>query len=163
MAHSTVPARAPEAADGLYERDYCDWTVTQARALRARRTHDLDWENLAEEIESLGRSDARALKSHLARLMAHLLKWTLQASKRTQSKRAANSWRGSVNDARREIRDLLDDSPSLKHRLPEFLPKAFAAAIDLAQKEPGLDKSAFPPRCPWTFDRIMDDRFWPGA
>ena len=62
----------------LYERDFCHWTAEQAAALRAaaarRLDLALDFENLAEEIESLGRSDRRALVSHIKRVIEHLLK-----------------------------------------------------------------------------------------
>ncbi len=103
----------------------------------------------------------RSLKSQLTRLVAHLLKWQRQAARRKPSKRTANGWRASAEGARQEIRDLLDESPGLQHRLPELLPEAFAAAVSLARQETGLDKSVFPPRCPWTFEQVMDEGFWP--
>ncbi len=154
---------ASEARQDLYEHDYYSWTLEQSRALRERRAGALDWERLAEEVEDLGKSEARSLKSQLARLQAHLLKWRLQAARRARSRRTANSWRASVEGARQEIRDLLDESPGLKSRLPEILPKAFTAAVSLVRQETGLDRSVFPPRCPWTFEQIMDESFWPEA
>jgi Domain of unknown function DUF29 len=53
---------------GDYDTDFYRWTQTQAAALRAKDFATLDLENLAEEIESLGRSDRRAIVSHLERL-----------------------------------------------------------------------------------------------
>jgi hypothetical protein len=159
MAQNATPAS--EARQELCEHDYYSWTLDQAHALRKHRAEGLDWERLAEEVEDLGKSEVRTLKSQLARLLAHLLKWQLQAARGKRSKRTANSWRASAEGARQEIRDLLDESPGLQHRLPELLPKAFAAAVSLARQDTGLDKSVFPPRCPWTFKQVIDEGFWP--
>ena len=97
--------------------------------MQKRQVEALDWQNLAEEVADLGRSEARGLRSQLARLLAHLLKWQLQPRRRT------NSWRGSIRSARRGIRGLLDESPGLKSRLLELFPKAYQTAIDLACEE----------------------------
>ena len=56
----------------LYEEDFVAWTEQQAEALRSAArgstNQPLDWENLAEEIESLGRSDTtRTAQPNLSR------------------------------------------------------------------------------------------------
>lgn len=58
-----------------YEADYAQWCAEQGALLREGRLSDLDRENLAEEIESLGRSDKREIRSRLGNLLLHLLKW----------------------------------------------------------------------------------------
>lgn len=116
---------------------------------------EFDWENLAEEVGDLGRSEARNLRSQLARLLAHLLKWKLQPTRRT------NSWRGSIQGARDEIRELLTESPGLKSRLSELFQKAYRAAVNLARAKTHLDK--FLASSPWSFDQAMDDDFWPNS
>ena len=105
MANSVSRDFNSSPRNSLYERDYYSWALQQARALQERRIEALDWENLAEEMDDLGRSEARSLRSQLARLLAHLLKWQLQPRRRT------NSWRGSIRGARREIRGLLMKVP----------------------------------------------------
>lgn len=65
----------PERPQSLYEADFYAWTAQQAAAIRARQWERLDIENLAEEIESLGRAERRELESRLAILVGHLLKW----------------------------------------------------------------------------------------
>jgi hypothetical protein len=57
-----------------YGTDFYAWTQTQAEALRAQEWKTLDLENLAEEIESLGRSQRKAVRSHMRNLCMHLLK-----------------------------------------------------------------------------------------
>ncbi|HST76453.1 MAG TPA: DUF29 domain-containing protein, partial [Acetobacteraceae bacterium] len=95
--------------DGLYDRDVAQWSSEQARALRERDHTRLDYDHLAEEIESLAKADRRALESHVASVIQHLMK--LQASPATEPRRG---WQDSVIEARAAIRRLLRDSPSLR-------------------------------------------------
>jgi len=97
----------------LYEQDFVRWTEQQSAALRAaalaRSNLPVDWGNVAEEIDSLGRSDRRELASRIATIIEHLLK--LQASPADAPRR---DWETTVRAQRREIGLLLDDSPSLR-------------------------------------------------
>jgi Domain of unknown function DUF29 len=96
----------------LYEEDFVRWTQQQAAALRDAASLGtnlrLDWENLAEEIDSLGRSQKHALRSRLAVILEHLLK--LGCSPATDPRR---SWMETLDRERSEIELLLRDSPSL--------------------------------------------------
>ena len=143
--------------DTLYDTDFYQWTQAQAAHLRAKEWSALDVNNLAEEIESLGASDRRALRSHLMRLSQHLLKW------RYQPQRRGESWQQSIDNARLQIELILEDSPSLR----EFLPKAFAWAYARgrkeAAKETGLTLETFPETCPWSLDQLQDADFLPEA
>ena len=65
-----------------YEEDFYAWTVEQARLLRLGDLSAIDVANIAEEIESVGRSDRRALESRLTVLLTHLLKWRIQSRMR---------------------------------------------------------------------------------
>jgi hypothetical protein len=98
---------------GLYEADFVLWAETQAVALRraadAGSNLPLDWYNLAEEIESLGRSQRRELKSRLANLIEHLLKLEFSSASRPRA-----GWLETIGRERREIELLLEDSPSLR-------------------------------------------------
>jgi hypothetical protein len=116
----------------LYDRDFVLWTEQQAASLRAAAgggtNQALDWENLAEEIESLGRSDKRELRSQIHRIVRHLAK--LQFSLATDPR---HGWRESIADARMQAEYVLADSPSLKPQLGELVsaetPKALKRAI----------------------------------
>ncbi len=57
-----------------YEADFHDWALAQADAIRRRSANEMDWDNIAEEVESLGRSQRGGLRSRLGVLVAHLLK-----------------------------------------------------------------------------------------
>src|SRR5438128_8323254 len=91
----------------LYDTDFVEWAEHTAALVRAGRFDEVDLENLTEEIESLARSDKRAVRSHLKRMLMHLIK------QRVQPERDRASWRASIADARREVFDYLEDSPSL--------------------------------------------------
>jgi hypothetical protein len=83
---------------------------------------------IQELIEALARSDKRALRSHLTRLMAHLIKW------QTQPERRSRSWRATIRNARREIREIQEETPSLNRAVVEALwESCFAAAKEDAE------------------------------
>src|SRR5437667_3811688 len=104
----------------LYDRDFFLWTQEQATALRAVKDSNLplDWENLAEEIESLGKSDRRELRSQITRILRHLLK--LEVSSATEPRAG---WRATINEARTEVEGLLEDSPSLRRETDGLIMK----------------------------------------
>jgi hypothetical protein len=143
-----------------YEHDFYTWTQAQAAALRAKDWAALDIENVAEEIESLGRSDRRAITHQLERLLLHLLKWVYQAQERA---RRGRSWRGSIRQARQAIADLIEESPSLRDLPAERLARAYIRARAQAMEQTGLPLSTFPETCPWSPDQLQDEDFFPEA
>jgi hypothetical protein len=78
----------------LYEADFYTWAMTQADAARRRSANELDWENVAEELETLGRSEARELYSRYIILITHLLKWMHQPARRSKG------WLGAIGEQR---------------------------------------------------------------
>jgi hypothetical protein len=89
---------------------------------------------LKELIEALGRSEKRALKSHLTRLMGHIIKWKTQPEKRSRS------WVATIYNAREEIRDIQEETPSLTDNLiEEIWGKCFQAAKREAEADMNQD------------------------
>jgi Domain of unknown function DUF29 len=74
----------------------------------------------------------------------------------------AKSWVAIIREQRREILELLDDSPSLKPYLPEALPKAYQAGLDLGVRETPLNYKDFPIECPYSLEQVLDTAFFPG-
>ena len=139
----------------LYDTDFYAWANEQAALLRAGRLSDADIENIAEEIESMGRSEKRELVSRLTVLLLHLLKWRYQPGYR------GNSWRLSVEEQRIQASDHLNDNPSLKSQLDDAMRGAYRLARVQAARETGFDRETFPADCPFTFDEAMNPDFWP--
>jgi hypothetical protein len=135
-----------------YDTDFYKWTNAQAKLLKKRDFDSIDLDNLIEEIASLGRSDRRALKSHLENILLHMLKMEYQP----QGKGNSKSWESSLFHARMRIKDLLDDSPSMKKLLPNLISKAYELAKYDAVIETGLSVETFPKECPWKRDEILD-------
>lgn len=140
-----------------YQTDLAAWALEQARLIRAGVLSQLDLENIADEIESVGKTEKRELTSRMAVLIAHLLKW------RYQPKRRGRSWQLTIAIQRTEAADVLKDSPSLKNKFSdlEWVELVWMKAVSQAVKETRLPFSTFPAECPWTFDQIMDAKFWP--
>jgi len=108
------------SAAQLYDEDFVRWTEEQSSALRDAARVDtnlpLDWENLAEEIESLGRSQRHELRSRLAVILEHLIK--LEHSPAIDPRAG---WMDTISRERLNIEDLLRDSPSLKNQLATII------------------------------------------
>jgi hypothetical protein len=121
-------------AKRLYSEDFVLWSKRQADALRAAArggsNRQLDWGHLAEEIEDLGISQRSALRNHIRRIIRHLIK--LEYSRASDPRRG---WIETIGDARAEIEDLLETSPSLKVELSDNIAKQTPRAIKLAIRD----------------------------
>lgn len=140
----------------LYDHDFYAWANEQAALLRAGKLDVADIAHIAEEIESMGKTEKRELISRLVVLLLHLLKWQYQPERR------GASWEATIRNQRLDIEEHLADNPSLKARLPEAIQAAYERARNSATAETGLARSTFPTACPWGFDAIINAEFWPG-
>ncbi|WP_416669291.1 DUF29 domain-containing protein [Egbenema bharatensis] len=136
-----------------YHQDFYAWTQEQAQLLKTHQADRLDWKNLAEEIESLGRQERRELRNRLAVLVGHLLKWQYQPD------RQGASWRITIRSQRAEIQKLLQENPSLKSYLPEAVQDSYLEALALAIRETNLE--VFPEPCPYTVEQVLNEPFLP--
>lgn len=139
----------------LYDQDFYAWANEQVALLRSGKLAAADIEHIAEEIESMGKSEKRELISRLAILLMHMLKWQYQPDFRDKS------WRVTVQEQRRQLDRHIRDNLSLKGRLPEAMIDAYGDAILAAARETGLDAEIFLEVCPWSFEQMMDPDFWP--
>jgi len=139
----------------LYETDFYGWIQNQVGILRARNLADLDVDNLIEEIESMGKSQKRALTSRLEVLFMHLLKWQFQPALK------GPRWRFTIEEQRVRIVEHLDENPSLKSAIPACVEVAYRHAKRLAARKTGIDETQFPVQCPWTFEQTLNPDFWP--
>jgi hypothetical protein len=137
-----------------YDADFYGWTQAQAAALRAKDWAALDLEHLAEEIESVGRSDRDAIESQLVRLLLHGLKLTYDPASRPR-----RGWRVTIADAREQI--ARKATGSLQYHPAAYLPVAYQYArrkVALTLDRPLTD---FPETCPWPIEQVLDEDWWP--
>ena len=130
-----------------YETDTYAWALDQAQRLRAGQP--IDVENIAEEIEDLGRRQRSFLRHNLEVLIMHLLKWDFQSDKRTRS------WTYTIKEHQNRVNRHLKENPSLKPSLPELLLEAYENARLKAAVETGLDLEVFPSECPYTWEHLL--------
>ena len=143
----------------LYDRDFYRWATEQATLLRTKHSElealGVDWVNVAEELDTLGRSEKRELRSQLGVLLLHLLKW------QHQPMHQGSSWKRTIETQREDIAELLSDNPSLKPLLDQTMQAAYKSARRDAVAETGLRDSAFSADCPWTVTQVLDPSFLP--
>ena len=145
-----------------YETDFHRWTETQAGLLRARASNRIDWDHIAEEIESLGKSDRRELRSQIYRTIRHLAK--LQFSQATDHR---SGRRDSVRDERRQAELVLADSPSFRPQVGQIVSEQTATAIKRAIFDLGEfgEVDAATQRAPgqarYTADEVLGERLPP--
>jgi hypothetical protein len=147
----------------LYQTDYYAWTKQEAAELRklaaARINSTLDLENLAEEVESLGRSDLATVRSQLRRIIEHLLK--LEHSPATEPR---FGWRESVVEARDVIPDVItatlrrEAEAELANTYQQGRRRAEAALMRHGEREAA---QALPGDCPYSFDQIVSQDWYP--
>jgi hypothetical protein len=168
----------------LYATDFAAWCLTTAELVRTEQWEAIDPEALAEELESLGKSQKRELESRVEGLVMHLLKWAYQPLRRQEG----HSWYDTIRAHRNELARLLRDNPSLKPQvapvLEEVYPDARAWALgemtsstqapritqpmqrgnaDVERILEPFGMVSLPPRqCPWSAAQVLDKDFWPG-
>jgi len=140
-----------EAISPPYEVDGYGWAMAQAKLLRQGRFGELDIENIAEEIESVGKSEQKAATSNLKVALIHHLKWEYQPDRR------GISWVRSIREHLRRFDRLMAKNPSLKSLLPEILQEAYLEARFEAGEETGLGEDTFP-LTPPTWDEVRAER-----
>jgi hypothetical protein len=155
-----MPDGAPQKIPD-YDDDFYAWTQHQAAVVREMPVTDnrFDRENVAEEIEDLGKSERDAVRSQVRRVIEHFLK--LEHSP-AQSPRLG--WMRSIAEARAELGDKI--SRTLRQDTQRRLPKLYQQARDLASLgllEFGEDDAAkrLPTDCPYTLNQVFEDGWYP--
>ena len=139
-----------------YRSDLTAWSREQADALQRRSANELDWENIAEEIDSLGRQQQWELYNRLVVLVAHLLKWEFQADQR------GRSWSTTILNQRFDIARQLKISPSLKAAIDGEFAEAYPRGRLQAAQETRLSERRFPDRAPFSLAQALDPDWLPG-
>ena len=144
-----------EESPSLYETDPHAWCFEQAALLRAGRISEADLANIAEELEDLGRSEAKELRSSLRLICSHLLKWEFQPDKRS------HSWADTIERGRDNAALILKENPSLKPKLEELFQTAYGLARREATRETRLPPTVFPENPPFSIGEALQSGHFP--
>lgn len=142
----------------LYDTDYQQWLERTVMQLRSRHFDAVDLANLIEELDSLGRSDKRAISSYLMRLCEHLLKiqyWS------TERKRCMRGWKVEIANFRIQIAESLESSPSLKPFLNDIFLKQYRNGRRLFLEASGLLPLSIPNEPEFSLEQALDDHWLP--
>ena len=142
----------------LYDKDYYLWLKTTINQLRTGQFSVVDLDNLIEELESMGRSQKRAIKNLLIRLFEHLLKLKYWDAERERNQ---GHWQGEILTFRRQIQDELEDSPSLKPYILEIFDECYEKARKEASTRTQLPLDTFPVKPIGALAQILDDNWLP--
>ena len=138
----------------LYEQDFALWVQETVQKIREKKTENLDWEHLIEEIEGLTRSDRRELKQRLITLFEQGLK-----RRYVPLTDCYRRWEVTLKRTQSKLQDLLNDSPSLRNYLLEILPHCYQEALENVRIE---YDNVFPDDYifPNTSQRLLTQKFW---
>lgn len=144
-----------------YEDDFYAWTQHQAQVLRSMPVTDnrFDREHVAEEIEDLGKSERDAVRSQIRRIIEHFLRLTYSPAEQPRLE-----WMQTIDDARETLSDKL--TATLRRDAEESLQRLYAdgrrrAARGLLRHGESDAAGALPESCPYTFDDICRDDWYP--
>lgn len=142
----------------LYDTDYQCWLDETVAQLKVCDFGNLDLQNLIEEIESLGKSDKRAISSYLMRLCEHFLKLRYWESEREHCLR---SWKLEVANFRLQIQAILKDSPSLKNYLSDNFEPEYRNGRKLFLNASELNARLIPEEPDFTLEQALDEDWLP--
>ena len=143
-----------------HDEDFYGWVIASTKLMKEGKLSELDIDSLIEEMELMGGSVRQEFLNRLSVLIAHLLKWRYQPSRRPDDI-SGRSWRGTIREQRSSLKDLLVDNPSLKSKDEETLARAYNRAFSIIEKETPIDLKVLPKECPYTLKQCLDESFYP--
>ncbi len=136
----------------LYERDFYLWIQETTELLKTRQLNQLDYENLIDEVESLGFTERANLRDNLRTLLRSLLKWKYLPPQ------DSNNWSSTALESCFQLQDILEVSPSLNAYFDEVLEETYQIARKLASIE--TDSDIFPMTIPFKKEEILNDDYY---
>lgn len=151
-----MKTQTQEEIKSLYEQDFLLWIETTVEQLQRKDIDHLDWENLIEEIKSLGNEERRKVDSYLKQLLLHLL---LDQYWLTERELCRRGWRTEITNFRDELEDLFR-SKTLYNYFLQRVDEVYFKSKRLATEKTGLMSKTFSHECPYTVEQILDFDFF---
>ncbi|MEB3150801.1 MAG: DUF29 domain-containing protein [Sphaerospermopsis sp.] len=140
----------------LYEFDDYLWLEETIKLLKAKDLDNLDWDNLIEELESLGRNNFNKVRSLLRQIIIHIL--LLQYWEKEYD-RNYRHWRGEIIAFRDDLNNSL--TKTLRNKLCDELDRTYHISLKLVIEKTGLSPELFPDNCPYSLEQLLDDNWYP--
>lgn len=144
----------PFQSTTIYEQDYYLWIQSTINQLKERNLSQLDWENLIEELDSLGKQQQQELENRLIVMLEHLLKLAYWETEREYNDRG---WKGTIIEQRKQILRLLKKNPSLKPYLAQVFEECYSEAREITIVKTGLSPEVFPNTSPLTIEQSLNE------
>jgi hypothetical protein len=145
--------RETDDTTAAYDADYFLWLQATRGQLARRDFAGVDLIHLLEEIDDLSRREKRKLKHLLRQLLAHLLKLEYWSDEEPLS---GNHWRAKVTSFRKQIRDELEDSPSLRSYISEIFETCYTDARDIAAARSQRPLITFPEKPLMPLEQVLN-------
>ncbi|MFM2028243.1 MAG: hypothetical protein RLZZ339_2960 [Cyanobacteriota bacterium] len=139
----------------LYDQDFALWIEETVKQLKSGDLSRVDLENLIEEVESLGKSQRKAVDNFLTRLLEHLLKRCYVVLPDCY-----RGWEIEIRNFRKDLKKEFKYSPSLKRFMIEILEECYREALEAVKED--YPDSNFPDVCPFAedIDGLLNHQFW---
>ena len=142
----------------LYDQDFCLWIEQTIKHIKEQEFDKIDWDNVIEELDSLGKSEKRELKNRLVVLLEHLLKLAYWETEREYNQR---NCKGTIREQRRQLLLLLEDSPSFKNLFYDSLPKCYSDARKIVLDKTNLSDNIIPIEIAFPVEDILNYDYLP--
>jgi Domain of unknown function DUF29 len=151
-------AQLKQTSKSLYDTDYNLWVIDTVKKLENKDFISLDLENLIEEVSDLSRRDKHKLKNLLRRLFEHLLKLKYWESELEYNK---GHWKGEIRNFRKQIKEQLKVSPSLKNYLREIFDECYQDSREIISDKSQLPLHTFPSKAIASVEQVLDENWLP--
>jgi hypothetical protein len=142
----------------LYEQDFNLWILETVQQIQKQKFSDVDWNNVLEELISLGKQQQQELENRLIVLFEHLLKLGYWFTERENN---ARGWKGAIREQRKQLQRLINKNPSLKPYLLEVMAGCYQDAREITLDKTGLTADQLPEQIPMMPEQVLDENWLP--
>ncbi|UGS09489.1 DUF29 domain-containing protein [Microcystis aeruginosa] len=157
--NETMAVETALSMKALYDQDFVLWASKTAELLKLKKFDEVDWENLIEEVECMGKSDRRAVESLLTQLIEHQFKLAYHKSERERERNVCN-WVGEIASFRTQLGEWLETT-TLSNHARDYFQKAYSNARKILIQAKTVTGDAIPVEPPFSLEQVLDGEWFP--
>jgi hypothetical protein len=157
--NETMAVETALSMKALYDQDFVLWASKTAELLKLKKFDEVDWENLIEEVECMGKSDRRAVESLLTQLIEHLFKLAYHKSERERERNVCH-WVGEIASFRTQLGEWLETT-TLSNHARDYFQKAYSNARKTLIQAKTVTGDAIPVEPPFSLEQVLDGEWFP--